>query len=233
MLARTLIFFLLCATVAQAEEDPRAVIVRQIPGTRVEDVRPTPVAGLYELTHGADIVYVTADGKYALSGDLLNLANNNENITENRRRAVRAKLIGDIPESEMLVFGPQNPKYTVTVFTDVDCAYCRRLHSEIADYNKLGIRVRYLFYPRTGPNTESWTKAEEVWCSSNRNEALTQAKRGIPLRVKICPNPVAKHYALAQDFALQGTPAIVLGNGELIAGYMTPGELAQELQKAR
>jgi thiol:disulfide interchange protein DsbC len=233
MLARALVSLLLIASAAQAEDDPRAVIAKQIPGTRVEDVRPTPVAGLYELTHGADIVYVTADGKYALSGDLLNLANNNENITENRRRAVRAKLIGAMPESEMLVFGPQNPKYTVTVFTDVDCAYCRQLHSQIADYNRLGIRVRYLFYPRTGPNTESWTKAEEVWCSSNRNEALTQAKRGVPLRAKACPNPVAKHYALAQDFALQGTPAIVLGNGELIGGYMTPGELAHELQKSR
>jgi thiol:disulfide interchange protein DsbC len=233
MLARTLVFLLLIASVAQAEDDPRAVIAKQFPGTRVEDVRPTPVAGLYELTHGADIVYVTADGKYALNGDLLSLANNNDNITESRRRAIRAQLISAVPESEMLVFGPQNPKYTVTVFTDVDCAYCRQLHSQIADYNRLGIRVRYMFYPRTGPNTESWTKAEEVWCSSNRNEALTQAKRGMPLKVKACANPVAKHYALGQNFALQGTPAIVLGNGDLIGGYMTPGELAQELQKSR
>lgn len=233
MLARTLVLLLfLIVSVAQAEDDPRAVIAKQFPGTRVEDVRATPVAGLYEVTHGADIVYVTADGKYALSGDLLNLANN-DNITETRRRAVRAKLISDVPESEMLVFGPQNPKYTVTVFTDVDCAYCRQLHSQIADYNRLGIRVRYMFYPRTGPNTESWTKAEQVWCSTNRNEALTQAKRGVPLKVEACPNPVAKHYALGQDFALQGTPAIVLGNGELIGGYMTPGELAQELRKSR
>src|SRR6201996_6745128 len=114
MLARALLVFLLFASVAQAADDPRAVIARQFPGTRVEDVRPTPVAGLYELTHGADIVYVTADGKYALSGDLLDLANNNNNITEARRRAVRAKLIDAVPESEMLVFGPKNPKYTVT-----------------------------------------------------------------------------------------------------------------------
>src|SRR3954470_18176735 len=196
MLARTLLFILVFAAVAQAaDEDPRAVIAKQFPGTRVEDIRPTPVTGLYELTQGADIVYVRADEKYAWNGDLLNLANN-ANITEARRRGVRAKLIGDVPESEMLVFGPQNPKYTITVFTDVDCAYCRQLHSQIADYNRLGIRVRYMFYPRTGPNTESWTKAEEVWCSGNRNEALTMAKRGVPLKVKTCPNPVAKHYAL-------------------------------------
>src|ERR1700745_2460887 len=162
MLARALLGFLLFATVAQAADVLRAVIAKQFPGTRVEDIRPTPVTGLYELTHGADIVYVTADGKYALTGDLLNVSNN-DNITEAHRRAVRAKLVNDVPESEMLVFGPQNPKYTVTVFTDVDCAYCRQLHSQIADYNRLGIRVRYLFYPRSGPNTESWTKDEAVW----------------------------------------------------------------------
>ncbi|MBS0418478.1 MAG: DsbC family protein [Proteobacteria bacterium] len=232
MLSRILLFFLLFSAVAQADEDPRAVIAKQFPGTRVEDIRPTPVAGLYELSHGPEIVYVTADGKYALNGDLLDTSNN-DNLTEAHRRAARAKLINAIPESEMLVFGPRDPKYTVTVFTDVDCAYCRQLHSQIADYNRLGIRVRYLFYPRTGPNTESWTKAEEVWCSSNRNEALTQAKRGLPLKAKACPNPVARHYALGQDFALQGTPAIVLANGDLIGGYMTPVELAKELQKSR
>jgi len=232
MLARILVLFLLLTAAAQADDDPRSVIAKQFPGTRVEDIRPSPVAGLYELSHGTEIVYVTADGKYALNGDLINTSNN-DNITEGRRRAARAKLINAIPESEMLVFGPRDPKYTVTVFTDVDCAYCRQLHSQIADYNRLGIRVRYLFYPRTGPNTASWTKAEEVWCSSNRNEALTLAKRGLPIKAKACSNPVAKHYALGQEFALQGTPAIVLANGDLIGGYVTPVELAQELQKLR
>jgi thiol:disulfide interchange protein DsbC len=216
---------------AQQPADPRVQIASKIPGTRAEDFRPTPVPGLYEMTRKTDIAYVTADGKYALSGDLIELASS-DNLTETRRRDLRAKLIGSIPESEMVVFGPRDPKYTVTVFTDVDCAYCRQLHSQIAEYNQLGIRVRYLFYPRTGPNTESWTKAEEVWCSNNRNEALTLAKRGAALKVKVCPNnPVAKHYALGRDFGLQGTPAIVLANGELIGGYLPPGELVQHLKE--
>jgi thiol:disulfide interchange protein DsbC len=176
---------------------------------------------------------VTSDGKYAISGDLYDLAGNT-NLTENHRRETRAKLIAAIPESQMVIFGPRDPRYTVTVFTDVDCGYCRRLHSQIAEYNRLGIRVRYLFYPRTGPNTESWTKAEEVWCSSNRNDALTQAKRGLPLQAKPCAdNPVARHYALGRDFDLQGTPAIVLPSGELVAGYVPPAVLAQRLQDAK
>lgn len=218
---------------AAGTPDPRAQIASKITGARAEDLRPTPIAGIYELTRGTDIAYVTADGKYAFSGDLIELAAN-RNLTETHKRELRSKAIGTIPESQMLVFGPREPKYTVTVFTDVDCGYCRQLHSQIAQYNQLGIKVRYLFFPRTGPNTESWTKAEEVWCSSNRNEALTLAKRGAPLQAKACPNnPVARHYALGRDFGLEGTPAIILADGELIGGYLPPGELVQHLRAAR
>jgi thiol:disulfide interchange protein DsbC len=230
-----LLALLLCATALQADEtpDPRSDIASKIPGVRAEELRPSPIAGMYELTQGTDIAYVSSDGKYAINGDLIDLAKN-DNLTESRRRDARAKLIGAIPETQMVVFGPRDPKYTVTVFTDVDCAYCRQLHSQIADYNRLGIKVRYLFYPRTGPNTESWTKAEEVWCSNNRNDALTLAKRGAALQTKACAdNPVARHYALGRDFGLQGTPAIVLANGELIGGYMPPVELAQHLQQSK
>jgi thiol:disulfide interchange protein DsbC len=213
--------------------DPRVEIASKIPGTRAEDLHATPIAGIYELARGTDIAYVTSDGKYALGGDLIDLSKN-DNLTEARRRATRTKLIGASPAADMLQFGPTDPKYTVTVFTDVDCAYCRQLHSQMAEYNRLGIRVRYLFFPRTGPNTESWAKAEEVWCSPDRNAALTLAKRGAPLPNKPCANnPVARHYALGRSFGLQGTPAIVMANGELLPGYLPPMELAQRLSTVR
>ncbi len=214
-----------------ASVDPRVEIASHIPGTKPDELRPTPIPNLYEMTRGSDIAYVTTDGKYAISGDLFDIAKNDD-LTEAHRRELRMKQIDAIPESDMVVFGPKDPKYTVTVFTDVDCAYCRQLHSQIGEYNRLGIRVRYIFYPRTGPNTDSWTKAEEVWCSPNRNEALTRAKLGQALTTKPCANnPVARTYALGQNFGLQGTPAIVLANGEMIGGYMPPGELLQELKK--
>jgi thiol:disulfide interchange protein DsbC len=210
--------------------DPRAAIASKIPGTKPEDVRDTPIPGVYEIMRGTDAAYVSADGKYAIAGDLYDLHSNTD-ITENQRREMRLKLLSAIPESQMVIFGPQNARHTVTVFTDVDCAYCRKLHSQIADYNRLGIRVRYIFYPRSGPNTESWTKAEEVWCSPNRNEALTRAKLGQPLRAKVCPNtPVAREYELGREFDLQGTPAIILANGDMLPGYVSPVELAQALQ---
>lgn len=217
----------------QAPADPRVQIAAKIPGARPEDLRPSPVPGIYELTRGADLVYVTPDGKYAFIGDLYDLPKNN-NLTELQRKQIRVKLIGAVPESEMVIFGPKNPRYTVTVFTDVDCAYCRQLHSQIDEYNRLGVRVRYLFFPRTGPNTESWTKAEEVWCSADRNDALTRAKLGQALKAKPCANnPVARHYALGKDFQLEGTPAIVMADGELVPGYMPPDLLVQHLQEIK
>jgi thiol:disulfide interchange protein DsbC len=216
-----------------AKVDPRVEVASKIPGARPEELRASPIQGIYELTRGGEIAYVTADGKYAISGDLFDVAANAD-LTEAHRREMRVKAIDAIPESEMVIFGPKDPKYTVTVFTDVDCAYCRELHSQMAEYNRLGVRVRYLFYPRTGPNTESWTKAEEVWCSDNRKEALTSAKLGHALKAKPCANnPVARDYALGRDFGLQGTPAIVMANGEMLPGYLAPGPLVQELKNAR
>lgn len=217
----------------QAKADPRTELASHIPGARAEDMRPTAIPGIYEYAHGADIAYVTADGKYAFTGDLVDLGTNT-NITEQHRRELRAKAIAAFPESEMLVFGPKDPKYTVTVFTDVDCPYCRKLHSQIAEYNRLGIRVRYLLYPRTGPNTISWTKAEQVWCSADRNAALTRAKLGEELKTKPCANnPVARSYALGQDFALEGTPAIIMASGEMLPGYVPPDVLAQHLKDGK
>ncbi|HKZ73153.1 MAG TPA: DsbC family protein, partial [Steroidobacteraceae bacterium] len=213
-----------------AKVDARAELASKIPGAKADDLRPSPIPGVYELMRGTDIAYVSTDGKYVIDGDLYDLASS-DNLTETRRRGARVRLLSDVPESEMLVFSPRDPKHTITVFTDIDCGYCRKLHTQIAEYNRRGIKVRYLFYPRSGPDTESWEKAVEVWCSPNRNEALTRAKRGDELGTKPCAkSPVERHYNLGQEFALRGTPAIILANGELLPGYVSPAMLADHLK---
>jgi thiol:disulfide interchange protein DsbC len=218
------------AAPAVTATDPRVTIAAKMQGVKPEDLHATPIVGIYELMRGADAAYVTADGKYAILGDLYENGTTN-NLTENRRRDQRLKMLAAIPEAQMVVFGPDNAKHTITVFTDMDCAYCRQLHSQITDYNKLGIKVRYIAYPRSGPNTSSWSKAEQVWCAADRKTALTDAKLGKTLTDKVCANnPVAKEYELGQQFNLQGTPTIILGNGELVPGYMPPAELAKELK---
>ncbi len=220
------------AATAAADKDPRAAIAAKIPGgAKPEELHASPIPGVYELARGTEIAYVSADGKYAIAGDMYELGSD-KNLTENTRRAERTKLLASVPESQMVVFSPKDPKYTISVFTDVDCTYCRKLHSQIADYNRLGIKVRYLFFPRSGPDTESWEKAEAVWCASNRGEALTRAKRGEELsKPKSCSNtPVAQEYQLGEDVGVRGTPAIVLENGEMLPGYLPPAQLAAHLK---
>jgi len=208
-----------------------ALVAAHLPGAKASDLRATPLPGIYEYRQGADVVYVTADGRYGISGDIYRMADK-ANLTEDRRRELRLALLSTIPETSMVVFAPAAPKYTISVFTDVDCTYCRALHKQIAEYNRLGVKVRYLFFPRSGPNTESWTKAEQVWCSADRRNALTQAKLGTALKAAAnCANPVAQEYALGRKIGLTGTPGIVTEKGTLLPGYAPPEELLQALQQ--
>ena len=219
----------------RAAPDPRAALVKLLPaGTKVDDLVNSPIPGIYQFVQGAEVSYLTADGKYFLDGNVYDMATR-ANLTEVLRARARVALINAVPETQMLIFSPKNPLYTITVFTDVDCQYCRKLHSEMAELNKLGVRVRYLFYPRTGPNTESWRKAEVVWCSADRNDALTRAKAGAQLDMnKTCgPTPVAREYALGQSLGVHGTPAIVTESGDFINGYMPPRDLLQAIKQLR
>ncbi|HZF17809.1 MAG TPA: DsbC family protein [Steroidobacteraceae bacterium] len=214
----------------KAAADPRVEISKKIQGSEPKDFAPTPVPGIFEYTKGADVGYVSADGKYYFGGDLYEIAGQN-NLTEERRGGLRAKLLASLSEKDMIVFSPKDPKYTITVFTDLDCQYCRKLHSEIAEINKLGIKVRYAAYPRTGPGTESWSKAEAVWCSANRPDALTRAKQGQPVAGKACPaNPVAREFALGNALGVNGTPGIVTSSGRYIGGYEPPRQLLEDIK---
>ena len=213
--------------------DVRARVVAKLPGATPDDVSASPIPGLYEVTMGGLIAYVSEDGKYLVSGSVYDL-DTQMNLTASRRNAARAKALAAASESQMIVFGPQNPKMTVTVFTDIDCGFCRKFHQQIADVNKAGVRVRYLMYPRTGPGTESWRKAEQVWCSADRRDALTRAKRGEPLKAKACGDGAIKtQYELGSDLGVEGTPAIFTQTGDYIGGFLTPEELVNSVQASQ
>jgi len=214
--------------------DVRARVVSKLQGAKPEDVGPSPIPGLYEVTMGGLIAYVSSDGKYLVSGNVYDL-DSQVNLTASRRNAARAKALAAAPEDQMIVFAPTNPKMTVTVFTDIDCGFCRRFHNQIAEFNKAGVRVRYLMFPRTGPGTESWRKAEAVWCAKDRREALTRAKRGEDLKSKSCgeATSIKTQWALGEDLGVEGTPAIFTQTGDYIGGFMTPEQLVQAVQETQ
>ncbi len=215
-------------------EAVRAKVQETIPGLAADAIRASEVPGLYEVQDGANFGYVTADGKYLIEGDLLNLATG-ESLTENRRKADRVARLDALGEDNMIVFAPAGrTRHVVTVFTDVDCGYCRKLHSEMAQYNAAGIEIRYLSYPRSGPKTESFQKAEAVWCSADRKTALTQAKLGASVKGgEKCEDVVQREWQLGNDFGLRGTPLLVLEDGSIVNGYLPPAVLAERLDAPR
>ncbi len=208
----------------------KADIARRL-DVSVEAVRPSAIAGLYEVAHGGEVVYVSADGHFVISGDLYD-SDHGKNLTEIRRSESRTESLKRVADDDAIIFSPSQPRYTVTVFTDVDCAYCRKLHGDIAEINRLGVRVRYMFYPRAGPGSDSWHKAEAVWCAPNRQDALTRAKLGgevAPAKTG-CQTPVARTYALGQELGMRGTPGIFTDKGVYVAGYLPPAQLLEKLK---
>jgi thiol:disulfide interchange protein DsbC len=228
----------LLITPAQAAVDPAvadkitASLRALLPDLQADDIRATPIDNLYEVSIGMRVVYVTGDGRYLLQGSVIDLETRTE-ITAERQSALKLAALNEVGEDQMVIFGPDDAEYTVTVFTDIDCGYCRRLHGDMAGYNDKGIRIRYLFYPRAGVGSESYNKAVSVWCADDRKEAMTQAKAGQAVAPKTCDNPVDEHYALGQAMRLQGTPALVLESGETVPGYVPPDKLRQALDQRR
>ena len=207
----------------------RAQIAKRLE-IKVEDVRPSPVAGLYEVRSGAEVGYVSADGRFYLDGDVFDMTSK-QNLTEDVRRKGRLELLAGIKDQDAIVFAPKGTaQHTVTVFTDVDCVHCRRMHTEIAELNRLGISVRYLMFPRGGPGSDSWAKAESVWCSSRPQGALTRAKKGEKAaRQALRDSGRRAIRARAASSASTARPGIFTDTGEYLPGYASAAYLAAYL----
>lgn len=195
------------------------------PGATDYSLNDSVVDGLYAVSIGSEVIYVSKDGKFLIRGEIYDLQNS-VNVTEEKRVLGRLDVMQSLDEETMIIYEPKKIKHTITIFTDIDCGYCRKFHQQIGDYLDLGIRVRYLSFPRTGPDTESWEKAQSVWCSKNRQDSLDRAKQGKNIDSVFCfDSPVEKHYNLGSVFNISGTPTIVTEKGKIIVGYLPPESL--------
>lgn len=201
-----------------------------LPNVKPDSVKKAPIAGLYEVTVGPRVYYFSPDARYLIAANIIDLKAG-ENLTKPVLQNARKKSLADIGDDNMILFSPKDPKYLLTAFTDIDCSYCRKMHSEIKEYNKLGIGIRYMFYPRAGIGSKSYDKAVSVWCSKDRKAAFTKSKAGAVVPAKTCDNPVKEHMGLVRQMELRGTPALVLPSGELIESYIPPADLVKLLRE--
>jgi len=211
-------------------EEVRAKMNSMFEAIGPENVNRSAVDGWYTVTKGSVVAYVSADGRYLLQGDMIDL-DNQVNLSDQTRNSARRELMSTLEDDRSILFSPSEVKHRVTVFTDVDCTYCRKLHSQIDEYLEAGIEIRYLLYPRNGPSSSSWGTSENVWCARDRNGALTAAKQDREFESQKCDaSAVSEHYILGQNVGLTGTPAIIFDDGTLVSGYLPPAALSSRLQ---
>lgn len=211
-----------------AQQDITKSLARIFPDIKPE-ISPSPMAGVSEVLVGPRLLYVSNDGKYLLQGSLIDLETRID-ISEERRNAIRLDAINELGESKMIVFPAKEQKHVITVFTDIDCGYCRKLHAEMDKYNEEGITVRYLMFPRAGVDSPSYKKAVTVWCSKDQQDAMTRSKNGENLPNKECDNPIKEEYELGQLIGVRGTPAIIMDDGGMLPGYVPAARLAKALE---
>lgn len=201
---------------------------------QVVQISSTPMADMFEvvITSG-EVLFSDKTGTYLIAGEMfMTRPDGLVNLTAETRKTQVAQLLQNVPEEEMIIFPADDPKAEITVFTDVDCTYCRRLHSEIEQINDYGITVRYMAYPRGGQASPALSKMISVWCAGDeegRKAALSDAKHGETLPQWHCDNPVMEHYNLGNRIGVTGTPAIVMSDGTLMPGYAPAETLRQRV----
>lgn len=203
-------------------------LAKRMPNVKPTKISASPVDGLFEVIVGSQVVYMSADARYMIEGDLFDLETK-QNVTEDAKSGIRLSAINTLGSDNMLVYRPETVKSTITVVTDIDCPYCRKLHSEIPDYLKNNIEVRYIFMPLKG--SDDMKKTISVWCSDDQQLALDIAKAGGEVEEATCDNPIKNHMKLARDLGVRGTPAIVLEDGRLLPGYVPVDKLVAEIRR--
>lgn len=222
---------------AGEEAQIRARFQQAVPEITVQSVKPSAAPGLYEVAFAGGVAYATADGQFVVQGDLLHLKGKSVvNLSEKSLSVRRAALLKAVDPRQAVVFPAQGkPKAVITVFTDTDCGYCRKLHQEVPAMNRMGVEVRYLAYPRdlprAGLNAGTSREMGRIWCSPNREQAMTLAKQGgdLPEGKAGCKAPIAAQFALGRELGVRGTPAVFSEKGEQLGGYMTAAQLGKVL----
>ncbi|KRO34008.1 MAG: thioredoxin [SAR86 cluster bacterium BACL1 MAG-121105-bin34] len=231
------IFFCTFSILGAAEESPIISKINNIlpEGRSVQSIKESQVKGLYVVDIGdLQPIYASEDGNFFIYGELYSIERGSllnttkQEISLNRRAILDSELL----EKDFITFQAENEKYVITVFTDVDCGYCRKFHGEIDDYNAQGITVNYVAFPRSGLESESYNKIVGAWCSPNPKESLTALKQGLDPELPLCQDhPVEEHFLLGQRIGITGTPAIISANGDLLPGYLPPMELLKRLRQ--
>lgn len=232
LLKGLLLVFFVSSAAATPKQDMQTRLQKIDPRIEVVALQDAPINNFYQVQlSSGDILYVNKQSNHILAGNLLEITDNGlVDLTEIARSEVRTKAIQAVAVADQVVFAAKGKtKAVIQIFTDSTCPYCSRLHEQVPELNKQGVEVRYLAFPRQGPQGKGFNDLVNIWCANNRQQAMTAAKEGKALPNKQCDNPIAEQYLLGQKLGVQGTPAIFLPDGRVIPGFVPAERLISEL----
>ncbi len=210
----------------------------KIPNINIESINPSQMPGFYEVLSSGQLLYISEDSNYLITGKLYSIDQGIKNLTAKSmdridmlKAPMRRDKVAAVSKDDMIIFNAAKEKYRVTVFTDVDCSFCRKLHKEMDNYNDLGITIEYMGFPRAGIGSPSHKKLQSVWCAEDPLEAMNKAKNDRVFGNDTCDDPLTDHFKLVSEFGLNGTPALILKSGRLIAGFATASQLLELLKE--
>lgn len=214
------------------------LLEQRLPSIEIQYIAPSVVPGLFEVMASGQLLYITEDGNYLFNGKLFDITNGIVSLSDETKERIDAQKnpyrkaeIAKLSNEDFIVFKAANEKYRISVFTDVDCGYCRQLHREMENYNDLGITVQYLGFPRAGIGSPSYAKLRSIWCADDRNEAMNNGKIKRQFGTDTCADPLSDHMNLVRNFGISGTPAIILDSGKLLPGFVEPVKLLEMLER--
>ncbi len=197
---------------------------------KIKSIKPSVIPGLYEVQINNQIIYLSADGEKVISGEIYDLKNK-KSITEQASNELRKSALAAVADSDKIIYKAKKERYKVTVFTDISCPYCTKIHRKVPEFNELGITIEYLAFPRAGVGSRTANKMQKIWCAKNKTVAFSEASENREYPEQSCDgNQVGEQFKLGEELGIGATPTMVLNDGELLAGYMKPKDLLTYLQ---
>ena len=219
------------AFAASPEDTIRQTLNERIPQlTKIDEVRTTPMQGLYEVRVGTDVFYTDAQGNYLIQGELID-TQARRNLTEDRIKALTAVKFSDLPLNDAIKVVHAKGERQIAVFADPNCGYCKRFERDMQSVDNVTMHV--FLIPILSP--DSVEKSRNIWCAKDQAKAWQDYMlKGEKSTSATCDTKaLERNLAFAHKYKITGTPTIVFTDNTRVPGAISAKDVEKRLSSAK
>ena len=221
------------ATAVRADEAAiRKNLAERLPNfPKIDEVNKSPVAGLFEVRLGTDIVYTDEAGNFLIQGALID-TRSKVDLTQARIDKLTAIDFASLPLKDAVLVRQGSGARKVVVFADPNCGYCKKLERDLLALKDVSI---YTFlYPILGPDSTS--KSRDIWCAKEPAKVWRawMVDGQTPAKVTGTCDAAAleRNTEMGKKYKVQGTPALVFEDGTRAPGAIPAAQIETRLVAA-